>query len=76
MISTQDRYRGCLMGLAAGDAVGTAVEFEPPGTFPPVTGMAGGGPFGLAACPRKNVLSDNRHNRVLLLAFHNNPRML
>ena len=47
MISTQDRYRGCLMGLAAGDAVGTAVEFEPPGTFPPVTGMAGGGPFGL-----------------------------
>ena len=47
MITLRDRYRGCLMGLAAGDAVGTAVEFEPPGTFPPVTGMAGGGPFGL-----------------------------
>ena len=47
MISTRDRYRGCLMGLATGDAVGTAVEFEPPGTFPPVAGMAGGGPFGL-----------------------------
>ena len=51
MISTTDRYRGCLMGLAAGDAVGTTVgttvEFEPPGTFPPVTGMDGGGPFGL-----------------------------
>ena len=30
----------------------------------------------LAACPRKNVLCDNRHNRVLLLAFHNNPRMV
>ena len=47
MTTTRDRYRGCLMGLAAGDAVGTTVEFEPPGTFPPVTGMAGGGPFGL-----------------------------
>ena len=47
MTTTRDRYRGCLMGLAAGDAVGTAVEFELPGTFPPVTGMEGGGPFGL-----------------------------
>ena len=47
MTTTQDRYRGCLMGLAAGDAVGTTVEFSPPGTFTPVTGMAGGGPFQL-----------------------------
>jgi ADP-ribosyl-[dinitrogen reductase] hydrolase len=45
--ATRDRFRGCLLGLAAGDAVGTAVEFKPPGTFPPVTGMTGGGPFGL-----------------------------
>jgi len=29
------------------DAVGTTVEFKPPGTFPPVTDMMGGGPFGL-----------------------------
>jgi len=42
-----DRYRGCLLGLAAGDALGTTVEFRPPGTFTPVTGMVGGGPFGL-----------------------------
>ena len=47
MIPGQDRYRGCLIGLAAGDAVGTTVEFEPPGTFPPATGMTGGGPFRL-----------------------------
>ena len=47
MITTKERYQGCLMGLAAGDAVGTAVEFELPGAFPQVTGMAGGGPFGL-----------------------------
>jgi ADP-ribosylglycohydrolase len=42
------RYRGCLLGLAAGDAVGTTVEFQPPGSFPPVTEMVGGGPFHLA----------------------------
>ncbi len=39
----QDRYRGCLVGLAVGDAVGTAVEFMPRGTFPPLTDMIGGG---------------------------------
>ena len=31
---TPDRYRGCLLGLAVGDAVGTTVEFKPPGSFP------------------------------------------
>jgi ADP-ribosylglycohydrolase len=45
----RDRYRGCLLGLAAGDAIGTTVEFEPPGSFEPVTNMVGGGPFGLQA---------------------------
>ena len=42
-----DRFRGALLGLAVGDAVGTTVEFKPPGTFDPVTDMVGGGPFGL-----------------------------
>ena len=46
-IKTIDRYRGCLLGLAAGDAVGTTVEFQPRGTFKPVTDMTGGGPFQL-----------------------------
>ena len=41
------RYRGSLLGLAAGDAVGTTVEFSRPGTFTPVTDMVGGGPFDL-----------------------------
>src|SRR6476659_3925843 len=36
-----------MLGLAAGDAVGTSVEFAAPGSFPPVTEMTGGGPFGL-----------------------------
>ncbi len=46
-ISQEDRYLGCFLGLAAGDAVGTTVEFKHPGTFPPVTDMVGGGTFGL-----------------------------
>ena len=43
----QNRFRGCLLGLAVGDALGTTVEFNKPGAFEPVTDMAGGGPFGL-----------------------------
>ena len=32
-----------------GDAVGTTLEFRPPGSFEPITDMLGGGPFGLEA---------------------------
>lgn len=42
-----DRFRGCLLGLAVGDAVGTTVEFQGRGSFRPLTDMAGGGPFQL-----------------------------
>ena len=42
-----DRHAGCLLGLAAGDALGTAVEFRPRGTFEPVVDITGGGPFKL-----------------------------
>lgn len=43
-----DRYRGALLGLACGDAVGTTVEFMPRGSFAPVNDMLGGRPFSLA----------------------------
>jgi len=43
----KERYRGALLGLAAGDALGTTVEFKAPGSFTPVTDMTGGGPFNL-----------------------------
>lgn len=46
-METTDRFRGCLLGLAVGDAVGTTVEFKPRGSFPPVTDMLGQGPFQL-----------------------------
>ena len=45
--TTQDRFRGCLLGLAAGDALGTTLEFRRPGTFRPIDDMTGGGPFDL-----------------------------
>jgi ADP-ribosylglycohydrolase len=45
----RDRFRGALLGLAVGDAVGTTVEFMAPGSFEPLRDMVGGGPFGLPA---------------------------
>lgn len=47
MTDLQDRRRGCLLGLAVGDALGAAVEFSRPGSFEPVSGFRGGGPHGL-----------------------------
>ena len=44
-----DRYRGCLLGMAVGDALGTSVEFQTRGSFPPVSDMLGGGAFHLKA---------------------------
>lgn len=44
-----ERYRGCLLGLAVGDALGTTLEFKPPATFRPIDDMVGGGPFDLRA---------------------------
>ncbi len=43
----RQRFRGCLLGLAAGDALGTTVEFSPPGSFAPLSDIVGGGPFQL-----------------------------
>ena len=41
------RARGCLLGLAVGDAVGTTLEFRTKGSFAPIHDMVGGGPFHL-----------------------------
>ena len=46
-VSSLDRAQGALLGLAAGDAVGTTLEFKAPGTFEPITDLVGGGPFRL-----------------------------
>jgi len=38
----RSRYEGCLLGLAAGDALGATVEFKRPGSFPPLTDIIEG----------------------------------
>lgn len=47
MSNIKDKLVGSFVGLAVGDAVGASVEFKSRGTFPLVTDMNGGGPFGL-----------------------------
>lgn len=43
----RDRAIGAFIGLAVGDALGTTIEFKARDNYPPITGMVGGGPFGL-----------------------------
>jgi ADP-ribosylglycohydrolase len=40
-MNPDERFRGCLLGLAVGDAVGTTLEFRLQGTFQPLTDMVG-----------------------------------
>ncbi len=47
-IPLSDRYKGSLLGLATGDALGAPLEFMTPGTFEPVIDMTGGGTFNLS----------------------------
>ena len=46
-VSVRNRFRGCLAGLAVGDALGTTLEFKPPGSFEPIDDVVGSGPFDL-----------------------------
>ena len=46
-VSKLDAFRGALLGLACGDAVGTTMEFQKRGMFYDLTDMVGGGPFQL-----------------------------
>jgi ADP-ribosyl-[dinitrogen reductase] hydrolase len=44
MRTLRNRYRGAMIGMAVGDAIGTTIEFSDPGTES-VHDMVGGGPF-------------------------------
>ncbi len=46
-ITLSNRYLGCLLGLACGDAVGAPLEFKERGTFTPIKDIAKGGKFGM-----------------------------
>lgn len=43
----RERFRGLLLGLAAGDALGQPLLHRRPGSFTPVGDLLGGGPFDL-----------------------------
>ncbi len=47
LLDLNDRRAGALLGLAIGDALGAAVEFQPPGAFVKVTDYRAGGPHRL-----------------------------
>lgn len=47
--AVRDRAIGALLGLAVGDALGTAGEFQARDSYPRITDMVGGGPFKLPA---------------------------
>jgi ADP-ribosylglycohydrolase len=77
-----NRYRGALLGLDAGDALGTTLEFMRPGTFEPMVDMRGGGPFKLkpgqwiddssmAQCLAGSLLECNASKRPRPLADRN-----
>ncbi len=70
-----ERYRGSLLGLATGDALGTALEFQPPGSFEPIDDMVGGGPANpepgqwtddtaMALCLAESLVERNGFNPV------------
>jgi ADP-ribosylglycohydrolase len=70
-----DRAQGALLGLATGDALGTTLEFKPPGSFTPIDDLVGGGPFDLdagqwtddtsmALCLAESLLDRGRHDPV------------
>jgi ADP-ribosylglycohydrolase len=57
------RFRGCLLGLAVGDAVGATLEFRAPGSFEPITVMVGGEPFRLKPGEWTDNTSMARHGK-------------
>lgn len=48
-ILMRDRFLGCLLGLAVGDALGAPIEFEKRDTYQEITSYRSGGPFNLKA---------------------------
>jgi len=75
MTRTLNRLKGCMLGLAIGDAMGAPVEFMKRGTFEPVTGYRSGGKFRLnagewtddtamALCLAQSLIDSNGFNPI------------
>lgn len=74
-MNREERYTGSIVGLAVGDALGTTIEFQPPGSFMLIKEIAGGGPFRLpkgywtddtsmALCTLHSLLECLKHDAV------------
>jgi ADP-ribosyl-[dinitrogen reductase] hydrolase len=70
MERNQNKFLGCFMGLAIGDAVGAPLEFTIPGNFEPITDMIEGGKLqikkgeftddtSMALCLAESLVSSN-----------------
>ncbi|HGK7312927.1 TPA: ADP-ribosylglycohydrolase family protein [Aeromonas hydrophila subsp. hydrophila] len=79
MKNRQSASKGCLLGLAIGDALGTTLEFAPRDSYTTLTDMIGGGPFKLEAgqwtddtsmalCLADSLLACHRHDPLDQLA--------
>ncbi|MDX7817150.1 ADP-ribosylglycohydrolase family protein, partial [Aeromonas caviae] len=79
MKNRQSASKGCLLGLAIGDALGTTLEFAPRDSYTALTDMIGGGPFKLEAgqwtddtsmalCLADSLLACHRHDPLDQLA--------
>lgn len=76
----RERARGALVDLVVGDAVGTTAEFFAPGTFEPLTDMAGGGLAGARASAEvvgnslgaeQSILYETLNRALSLMRPHN-----
>lgn len=51
MDTIRGKYRGSLIGLAVGDALGSTLQFKPPGTFNPMSDICFYFGFGRSSLP-------------------------
>ena len=68
------RATGALLGLAVGDALGAAIEFEPKPRFARLDDMQAGGPHGLAHEGRRHDEQRQRHERRGVDPVHDHLR--
>ena len=69
-VSARDRFRGCLVGPAAGDALGTTLEFSAPGSFDPTDPRSAGNGSLMRLAPVPMFFAGDAREAVLWAFFH------
>ena len=67
ILDYRDRSKGCIIGLAIGDAFGAPVEFMDKGSFPKVEKYLSGGSFGLS---KGEWTDDTSQMLALMVSLH------